>query len=360
MTLHRLEATGIRNLQPFALELAPGINLVFGANGSGKTSLLEAVHLLGLGRSFRTLRSRRLISDELSECVVFGRFDQGRQAGVRKTASGEAEIRIDGRSNVTMAELAQLLPLQLLHPESMALLDEGAKERRAYIDWGVFHVEHAFYPVWARYQRALKQRNSLLRSDKIARLDTWPWDEELGRMATALHGFRQAYLAALQPVLTEWLTAFLPGVAIELGYHPGWDVSQPLAEVLAASWDKDRERGHTLVGPHRADLRLKLGSAPADEVLSRGQKKMTVCALKLAQVALLRAQTGKHCTVLVDDLASELDPMARVRLCQGLEGLEAQVLVTCIEPASVCDAFQTAPTMFHVERGVIAEYRETP
>lgn len=359
MTLHRLEATGIRNLQPFAFDLSAGINLIFGANGSGKTSLLEAVHLLGLGRSFRTLRSRRLITDAVTECVVFGRFADGHQAGVRKTASGDAEIRIDGRSNVTMAELAQLLPLQLLHPESMALLDEGAKERRAYIDWGVFHVEHTFYPVWARYQRALKQRNSLLRSDKIARLDTQPWDAELGRLAMALHGFREAYLAALQPVLTDWLTAFLPGVALELAYHPGWDASQPLAEILAASWDKDRERGHTLVGPHRADLRLKLGTAPADEVLSRGQKKMTVCALKLAQVALLRAQTGKRCTVLVDDLPSELDPMARVRLCQGLERLEAQVLITCIEPASVRGAFSAAPTMFHVERGVIAEYRET-
>lgn len=360
MTLQRLEATGVRNLQPFVLALGSGINLIFGANGSGKTSLLEAVHLLGLGRSFRTLRSRRLITDELSECVVFGRFADGHQAGVRKTAGGEAEIRIDGRSQVTMAELALLLPLQLLQPESMALLDEGAKERRAFIDWGVFHVEHGFYPVWARYQRALKQRNSLLRSDKIGRLDARPWDEELGQLAAALHGYRQAYLDVLQPVMQDWLAALLPGVPVELGYYPGWDDQQALAEVLAASWDKDRERGHTLAGPHRADLRVKLGGAPADEVLSRGQKKMTVCALKLAQVALLRAQTGKCCTVLVDDLASELDPAARLRLCQGLEGLEAQVLITCIEPASVRHAFRAAPTMFHVERGVIAEYRETP
>lgn len=354
MTLERLEFSHVRNLRPQSFQAHPRINVLYGDNGSGKTSVLESLHLLGLGRSFRSGKIRRLINDEASECLVLGRFD-GHSAGIRKRADGSTELRLDGRSDVTVAELAQHLPLQLLNPETMDLLDGGSKERRALLDWGVFHVEHRFYPLWQRYQRALKQRNSALRSGSIGRLEIAPWHRELAESGEALHAFRAAYMEAWKPFLGACFQTFLPSLKLSVEYAAGWDVEHPLAGLLDESWLRDQERGHTQIGPHRADLRVKVGSVVADEVLSRGQKKLAVCALKLAQVARLKA-AGMSCTLLVDDLASELDAGARERLCRYLVELDVQVFITCIEPGPVVAALGgNGFKMFHVEHGTVVE-----
>ncbi len=355
MTLTRLELSHIRNLRPLSFQPHPRINLLYGDNGSGKTSVLEAIHLLGLGRSFRSGRIRRLINDEQAECWVLGQTAQSQRLGIRKRADGTSELRINGHADVTVADLAHGLPLQLLNPEIMDLLDGGSKERRALLDWGVFHVEHGFYPLWQRYQRALKQRNSALRTASISRLDISPWHRELADSAEGLHSLRAAYVAAWQPYLLDYFSRFLPGLALSLEYQPGWDIEASLFDLLEAHWQRDQQRGHTQLGPHRADLRVKVAGVVADEVLSRGQKKMAVCAIKLAQVEYLKAQ-GLSCTLLVDDLASELDSGARDRLCKQLLALESQVFISCIDPETVIPALADGSyKMFHVEHGVIGE-----
>jgi DNA replication and repair protein RecF len=153
------------------------------------------------------------------------------------------------------------------------------------------------------------------------------------------------------------MAAFLPDQSLSLEYTPGWDVALPLEDQLAENWEKDVERGHTQIGPHRADLRVKQGTAPADEVLSRGQKKLVVCALKLSQVAVLQS-AGQTCVLLVDDLASELDALARQRLVDVLAASGAQVFITCIEPDAVrlpLEHMGSRFKMFHVEHGTVVE-----
>lgn len=357
MSITRLEIASLRNLQSVSLLPHSRINLLTGANGSGKSSVLEALHLLGLGRSFRSGRARRLVNDEQSACTVFAGFADEGQAGIQRGANGDTDLKLDGRSQITMAELAQRLPLALLDPESMDLLDAGSKPRRAQMDWGVFHVEHRFYPVWLRYQRALKQRNSLLRSGSIGRLESAVWDKELADSAAQLHQLRSDYLNRWQPLWEARIQGFLPGLELTLEYSPGWDTTLSLAELLSASWDRDQEKGFTQLGPHRADLRVKKGAAPADELLSRGQKKLVVCALKLSQVSLLREQ-GRECVLLVDDLASELDAVARQRLIDYLAASQAQVFITAIEADAVKPALDAAGEsykLFHVEHGTVRE-----
>lgn len=357
MTLSRLEIAQLRNLQSVSLDLHPLLNLFVGANGSGKTSVLEALHLLGLGRSFRAGRARRLVNDAAVDCTVFATLSNQGQAAIRRGANGDTDLRLDGRQQVTLAELAKRLPLVVFDPSSMDLLDAGSKPRRAQLDWGVFHVEHRFYPAWLRYQRALKQRNSLLRSGSIGRLELAAWHSEMAESANALHAFRSAYLEQWQPLWSTLIQQFLPDQNLDLEYSPGWDIQEPLADSLAASWEKDRERGHTQQGPHRADLRVKRGTAPAEEVLSRGQKKLAVCALKLSQARLLQ-ENEKSCALLVDDLASELDATARQRLLAYLAESGAQVFITSIDAAAIAPALSgigASFKMFHVEHGVVTE-----
>lgn len=358
MTISRLEIANVRNLQSVSLLPHPQLNLFIGQNGSGKTSVLEALHLLGLGRSFRSGRVRRLINDDATACTVFAAFAEGGSAGIQRSTNAESEFRLDGRANITLADIAHRLPLSLLDPASFAEMQEGSKPRRAQLDWGVFHVEHRFYPAWVRYQRALKQRNSLLRSGSIQPFESGGWDRELADSATLLHAFREAHLAAWRPVWDEVVTGFLPGFSLSLDYVPGWDTGQPLEQLLAEAWERDLERGHTQLGPHRADLRIKLGTAPADEVLSRGQLKLALCALKLSQITVLR-QAGVRSVILIDDLASELDAGARSRLLAYLAGTGAQTFITAIEAGDLLaelSASQQGFRMFHVEHGTIREH----
>ena len=346
MTISRLEIANVRNLQSVSLLPHPQLNLFVGQNGSGKTSVLEALHLLGLGRSFRSGRVRRLINDSASQCTVFVAFAEGGSAGIQRSVNGESQFRLDGRSKINLADIAHRLPLSLLDPASFGEMQEGSKPRRSQLDWGVFHVEHRFYPAWVRYQRALKQRNSLLRSGNIQPLESGAWDQELAESAALLHGFRQAHLSAWIPVWESVIQAFLPGFGLTLDYHPGWDTDQSLDALLADAWQRDLERGHTQVGPHRADLRIKLGTAPADEVLSRGQLKLALCALKLSQITVLRDQ-GIQSVILIDDLASELDAGARSRLLAYLAGTGAQTFITAIEAEGLLADLETGARKMH-------------
>ena len=146
MSLSRISVTGIRNLQPVTLNPSPRVNILYGDNGSGKTSLLEAIHLLGMARSFRSTRLTPVISHDQSNCTVFGLVEmvngQSSALGISRDRNGEARIRINGQSVRSATELAEALPLQLINPDSFRLLEGAPKLRRQFLDWGVFHVEH--------------------------------------------------------------------------------------------------------------------------------------------------------------------------------------------------------------------------
>ncbi len=362
MPLTRLSVTAVRNLQPVTLHPSPRINLITGANGSGKTSLLEAIHLLGLARSFRSTRLQPVIQHEQPSCTVFGQvcseLRPDRSLGVTRSRDAEYHIRIDGQTARGAAELAEILPLQLINPDSFRLLEGAPKLRRQYMDWGVFHVEHQFLPAWQRLQKSLRQRNSLLRRGRIPRSALAPWEAELVQAAERIDGFRQAYLARLKPAFEQALSALIELTGLTLSYYRGWDRERPLSEILDAQLERDTHLGHTQAGPQRADLKLKLNGLSAADVLSRGQMKLVVCALKVAQATLL-SDSGRlaDCVFLVDDLPSELDAQHRQALCTLLEGLGCQVFISGVEAEQLAPCWRddTPRAMFHVEHGHIVQ-----
>ncbi len=364
MSLLRLNVTALRNLDAVTLSPSPRINILSGANGSGKTSLLEAIYMLGLARSFRSSRLQPVIQFDQEALIVFGELVSVgglRSLGVSRTRNGEPLIRIDGQSARSAAQLAQALPVQLINPDSFRLLEGNPRIRRQFLDWGVFHVEPRFLLAWQRLQRALRQRNSWLRHGTIDPAEEAVWSRELSQASEEIDSYRRNYIQALKPLFESTLARLLEIPDLSLSYYRGWDKDRELAEVLRTSLVRDQQLGHTQAGPQRADLRLRVGSFNAVDVLSRGQQKLVVCALKIAQGYLVDQYRSGECVYLVDDLPSELDERHRHALCGLLEELNCQVFITCVDNKILggCWRAETPVAMFHVEHGRISQNMTT-
>ena len=342
------------------------VNVFFGPNGSGKTSVLESIHLLGMARSFRGNSVKSLITHSAPSCTVYGlatsattERPQGAAIpiGVQRNRSGEAQIKIGGHAVRTVAELASQLPLQVITADSFGLLTGPPGGRRQFLDWGVFHVEHQFFAQWQRFQRCIKQRNSLLRRGKISHQEIAVWTRDLAQTGETINEYRKNYFEILSPRFKEIMARLAPSLDnLELRYQQGWDRQLSYALALEHGYNADLEQGYTHCGPQRADVRVLSGGHLASETLSRGQQKLVVCGLKLAQGQLLAQQGGGvNCTYLIDDLPSELDHEHSSLVCELLASMDAQVFVTCIAQEEIRSVWPKTSelTLFHVEQGSV-------
>jgi DNA replication and repair protein RecF len=355
MKFESLRIAGLRCLEGVSMTPAPGISVFVGANGAGKTSVLEAAYLLSHGRSFRAGSRDVLLKRGASALSVFAEVSsadgRARRLGLGREGA-RWQARVDGDA-VSLGALVQECAVVCFEPGSHDLIAGGSEERRQFLDWGLFHVEHGFVNQWRRYQRALKQRNALLRSG--GPLDPGliePWESELSSSGEGLSAYRKAYLDRLLP----HIQAFMGNVLPELGeftirYKPGWDETSDLATTLFERRGRDLARGHTTAGPHRADFSVAFEHAPLREHLSRGQEKLCALACLLGQASLHAEIRGEWPVVCLDDLASELDRTHQEWVVAQLMGRDVQVLVTGTE---VPHALSDQPvTVFHVEQGAV-------
>lgn len=354
--ISRLDVLRLRNLSEVRILPADNINILSGDNGSGKTSLLEAIHLLGSGRSFRSQKLEPLIQDEQDECVVFGELQSGVSIGLSKSRKQGAHVlKVLGERQRSWVEAARHLPVQVLNSESFSLLEGSPKVRRRFLDWGVFHVEHEFVSNWRDAAKCLVHRNLLLKERSVDRKQLLAWDAELCRLAALLDESRRSYFTAFYPIFEETLRKLISIPTLSLTYSRGWDEGKTLEEVFSDNLARDMKYGATQNGPHRADLLVRVGRLGADEVLSRGQQKLLVSALKVAQGHLLSRVNGVGGVYLVDDLPSELDASNRKRVCELLAELGCQVFLTCVDQGELENCWPAAllPRKFHVEHGKI-------
>lgn len=354
MLIHLLRVEAFRRFDSAEIALRPGFNLLTGDNGSGKTSVLEALHLLAHGRSFRGRVRDGLIRQGEPALQAYVEWETGgvtRRAGLRH-AGGSWEARLDGEDVRQLGQLCEALAVITFEPGSHALIDGSSEVRRRYLDWGMFHVEHGFMPQWRRYARALKQRNALLRQSGAAgQLDAW--EHELAQSGELLTQLREAYVAGLQPWVASLLPTLLPAAGgVELLLQPGWKRQElSLADALLLARERDLALGYTSLGPHRADLKISLRDLPGREGLSRGQTKQLALTLLLGQAGHLAELKGEWPVLQLDDLGSELDRHHQRRLLEVLAGSSAQVLVTGTEPPLELATAEAEITMFHVEHG---------
>ncbi len=354
MTLVKLDISSLRNIRRAALSPSPTLNLITGANASGKSSLLEAICILGRARSFRTSQVKQAIQFEQPNLVVSA---QVRQNGGFITRLGiqidqkQCEIHINGETG-QKSDLAYCLPLQLIHPKSYKLIDAGPQVRREFLDWGVFNQELNFLSDWRHFKKTLLQRNSLLKTRQLKQLDVW--NQKLVQYSELINAYRQNYLNALEPVFYQVAQDFLGDIFLGMKYFPGYDDSIGLLDILHNDIDKDLRYGYTHSGPHRSDFHILLNKRNARDYVSRGQQKLLVLALKLAQVKLLNHRDGNTVCILIDDLTAELDTANKVKLVEYLSQMKCQVFISATDLKDLGMFFESIDhQVFHVEHGSI-------
>lgn len=333
--LTQLSIQNFRNCASAQLELKSGLNLIIGNNAAGKTAIIEAIWLLATGRSFRSQKSHHLIQHNQTTATIFCEATSSHDAskshkiGLQKTTANTL-LRIDGETMKSHGPIAKLLPIQLLTPESHKLLEEGPKARRQFMDWGCFHQSETFMPVWRSYQRGLKQRNHALKK-RLPKEQVQLWDQTLVENAQQMDKIRQDYLEELTPYLVTFCQALMPEIESEVvcQYRAGWPKSnEDLLALYQSNFAKDLQVGHTQYGAHRADIRFKFHNQEAMNILSRGQQKLFVCALLLAQASLHEKVVNEPVIMLIDDLPAELDEIHRTKLLELLQILNIQHIIT--------------------------------
>ena len=396
MYIKRLLINDFRNLEYVELTPCSGFNFICGPNGSGKTSIIEAIHYLSLARSFRTSSYQYLIRQGQPQFTLFAQVQADNAEldttiGLLRPRNGEPVIKINSDPITRMVDLIDHIYVQIIHPQGVELITKSAEVRRAFIDWGVYYTDPEFKQLWLQYRKTLKQRNTLLRRDAPKRRLTAPcsdfaphlaagmpglqgegsltlnaslahnfgfdelgvWDEALARLSEQITQKRQAYLEQLQVILQEIVGQFLPDFRLKFELNQGWEKGQDLRVLLAQNLEKDRGLGYTLYGCHRADLKIKNNNISAGATLSRGQLKMLVYAMRLAQGMLLRQLTNRTCIYLIDDLNSELDDRAQRILLDTLVSCQHQVFISNIQQELLFPSDTSQCKVFNLESGKV-------
>ncbi|WP_392563343.1 DNA replication/repair protein RecF [Orbus wheelerorum] len=358
MTIAQLNIHDFRNINSAEILPSPKFNFIIGDNGSGKTSFLEAIYMLGHGRAFRHQLSSRIIQHDKSELVLFSKIistkNKIHSVGLSKTRSGENKIKIDNDQGFKLAELAKLLPMQLITPEGFDLLSGGPKYRRAFIDWGCFHHYSEFITLWNNLRRLLKQRNALLkRSINYDQLK--PWDKELVPVANRISQIRHDYIEKIRHEIIKTSHDFLPEYDLDCQFYQGWEQSLDYAQLLVENFERDKLFSYTTIGPHKADLKLRINNIPIEVLFSRGQLKLLMCALRLAQGEFYAQYHNQACLYLIDDFASELDLTKRALLAKRLKSTDSQVFISAVDQEQIQAMVDENDKIFYIKSGIISE-----
>lgn len=351
--LEHLHIYSFRNISELELALAPEFNLICGRNGSGKTSILEALYYLTHLRSFRSSSLENIIQHGQASFTLYADRGENWSMGVQKPLLGMASLRLNGEPQSSIAAIAKQIPTVLVNSETFHLLDAGPEFRRQFMDWGVFHMEHCFLEAWRSYRHALKQRNMALKQG-LSDTEIRSWSAVLLEEAEKIDGYRQAFFESWQPGATQLFSQLLSfeGLGLPLlTYRRGWPQGAALGEILEANLAQDRRLKYTQYGPHRADLEIMMGGQPAKEILSRGQQKLFVIAMKLSQGDWLHQHRSESCLYLLDDLPAELDFENCQKVLACIYSLGSQVVLTSIEAGPILETVQGKNTkMFHMEQ----------
>ncbi len=357
MSVKQLQVFNFRNLTTTKIDFHSKLNFFIGDNGSGKSSLLESLFYLGHGKSFRSTNVSSLINTSNDNFIVSVKTDADNQLGIQRSLTGEIKIKIDGVKHNKLSDLVKNVAIQVVTPESFKLFFGGPKERRKFVDLGMFHVKHSFPSDWKTFSRILKQRNACLKQ-RVSGEQYEYWTEEFCRLCEIIANERSRYIQTLKDELVIWLKLFLPAIEdnISIQYLQGWHSKKELRQVLADNRSKEYDKGYSMFGAHKFDVKFLLNNLTLDQRLSRGQQKLFLLALTFAQTKLIEQGNRVKPILLIDDIGAELDVHSRTIISNISEHLDCQTMITAIDRVALEPIIPDNDNykMFHVKHGQVS------
>jgi DNA replication and repair protein RecF len=360
--LTKLHLLHFRNHREAEVVLGPEVNCFVGPNGVGKTNLLDAVHYLALAKSYFEAVDMHNILDGEEYFMVQGamRTEQGEDGLLCTVRKGQRKVLSRNRKEYDrLSDHVGRYPVVMITPYDGQLILDGSEVRRRFLDGLIAQFDKGYLDDLIRYNRALAQRNILLKrfaeqgGGSLQVLE--PWDMQLIQYGTAVHMARKAFLQELVPMLVEHY-AGISGAREEVALEYRSSLNEvPLADLLNGAWERDRSATHTTVGVHKDDLVFTINGQPLKRYGSQGQQKTYLIALKLAQFDLTRARSGVRPILLLDDIFDKIDPQRMRHLLQLLSGQRfGQVLITDTDAArlhTALDGLKLDVRFFHLRYG---------
>jgi DNA replication and repair protein RecF len=329
-SIRKLQVNNIRSHAAYVVSFSPEVTILTGANGSGKTSLLEAIYISLQGSSFRGSDADILQKEQPWWRIDIDFEDESRRTvkyDPQKTVSRKQFI-IDEKTTARIPAKYKY-PVVLFEPEDLRLLHGSPSRRRQFIDRFIGQLNPLYGPTLRKYERALKQRNNLLKHAYMADDQLFAWNVALAEHGTYIIEQRIAFIEQINRDLAslyQEISGTHDDVSIHYSHTFVGDVKQKLLHELHASLQKDRYLGNTSVGPHRHDVLFSINTSPALSTASRGEARTIVLALKFLEVAIIEQLTGKVPIILLDDVFSELDASRQKLLTSQLKG--HQIIIT--------------------------------
>lgn len=357
MLLTSLQLRNYRNYSRLDLEPSARLNVFLGANGEGKTNLLESVALLALSSSPRARRDAELVGPLAAEARVGALVESAeRRAEILISIRVEGErarrrIEVDGQPRRAV-DLPGLFRVTLFWPDDLNLVKSGPEHRRRLLNEMLVQVKPGYARALNRYARVLEQRNSLLKQVGVGDQPSSAlevWDLELARLGRELAEARRQAVADLAITAAAGHRAISSGEVLELRYAGPPD---DLLAALERSRSEDLRRGTTGVGPHRDDVLVQLNGRDARAFASQGQQRTAVVSIKLAEADVVAEMTGERPVLLLDDVLSELDAGRRRSLLEQL-GEPGQVIITSVEADPFPEAVIGSSVVRCIERGTV-------
>ena len=356
MPLTNISIKHLRCFDDVNISLSPGVNFFYGANGSGKTSLLEAVFIFSSGKSFKSTNLQSLIKYDKEKFYLKG-FDNknGYIVEIEKRIDKPISIMLNNKKIVT-SKLIKQFPCTPIHNNTFSFASAPPDFRRKLLDRSIFIAEEQFSSTWFSYYRTLKQRNAMLKNNRIS--DIYAWNKKLAEDGNVLSDFRKTFFEKTKSEFSSLLKLLEPNAVfdffnlISIEFFQGWSTKDSFFEALEVNKEKDLKRKTTTEGPHKSDINFLINNLDARQVLSRGEQKFFSILWSCAQHEVLKKHYEIEATLIIDDIKSELDERVFQLFIKLLKHNKNQVIFSCIE-----DCFSSKITnefnqfkKFHVEQ----------
>ena len=356
MPLTNISIKHLRCFEDINITLSPGINFFYGANGSGKTALLESIYLFSSGKSFKSSNLASLIKHNKDSFYIKGfDGDRGFIVEIEKNIAKPISVKLNS-NKITTSKLIRKFPCTLIHNETFSFANAAPDFRRKLLDRSIFIADEVFSTAWFAYYRTLKQRNSLLKNNRIS--DLYAWNEKLSKEGNTLTNHRKVFFENCLYEFSDLLKKldlanvfdFFESISIE--FFQGWKIDSPLFDTLQNNKNIDTHRKTTTEGPHRSDIKFLINDKEAKQIMSRGEQKLFSILWSCAQNEALKKHYQIESTLIIDDIKSELDDRVFSLFINLLKHNKNQVIFSCIDDtfsSKITDNFN-AFKKFHVEQ----------